>query len=165
MNVLSKNLQLIVIVFVTSIMISKNATAQKSVEHCCITQNELVGIWQEKSETLGSGLMQNFHFFSDGTFILNLGDDGDDARTLTQIKGKYRLNADSLHFTIFSRTIVEGEIGISDMTSLSIFSIQNGKIRELQESDPKEINAPCYVTTYSRVKIKLNNELYYKIKQ
>lgn len=139
--------------------------AQQKKDSCCLLKKDIVGIWQRNDSVIGSGLNQNFQFLDNNSFILNIGNDADDVRNIVQLKGKYRLDRDMLYFTITSRTILEGPIGIADAgISLNIFSIEKGKLKEMSEHNPKEIPDPCYITLFSRKHIKINNEIYYKIK-
>jgi len=159
--------QILIIVFVIIVsMFSKQMCAQQKKESCCILKKDLIGTWQRNSKIVGSGLNQNFEFSDDGTFIIHLGNNEDDARGIIELKGKYRLDKNKLFFTITSRTIVDGKIGIADMgISLCIFEIENGKVQEIQESNPEEIFEPCYITLFASTHIKINNEIYYKVKK
>ena len=107
---------------------------------------------------------QNSQFNEDGTFVLNLGTSSDDARMLVQLKGRYRVDADNLFFTILSRVVREGEIELSDAgIDLNLFYIRGAVQKEQMEVDPKEISDPCYIEFISCKKMKLNNEIYYKV--
>ena len=130
-----------------------------------ISIKDLIGTWQRDTKIISNGLNQNFEFFSNGTFLLHLGSDGDDLRNTIELRGKYRIENDKLYFTILSKTIVDGKIGVSDMgVSLSIFEIIDAETKVIQESNPKEIPDPCYITVISKTYIKLGNEIYYKVK-
>lgn len=154
---------LIVILF---IVFCSNVFAQEKKTVAYITKDVLVGTWQLGSRTVGSGLNQHFIFKSDGTFILNLYSEGDDARYLTKLKGRYRLVKDELYFTIISRVLADGKLTLGDpglTSSLFQFSSE-AKPKELKELEPKEIPDPCYITVISLTNIKLNNQVYYKVK-
>lgn len=154
------------IIFFLLIITYNQTFAQQKKDSCCITNKELVGTWQRDSKVIGSGLNQNFVFYGNGTFVLNLVNEGEDARSLIKLKGKYRVTKDELYLTILSKTILEGELEIAGMGS-SLSLIQFGaksKIREIKEPSPKEFIDPCYITRITRSQIKLNNELYYKLK-
>lgn len=154
---------LIIILF--TITLPKQIFAQQNQDSCCISQKELTGIWQRNNKIVGNGLGQNFEFYENGTFVLNLGNESDDLRNTIQLKGKYRLDKDKLFFTITSKTIVEGKIELADGgISLSLFEIVDWKEKEIKELQPKEFKDPCYITLFSEGHIKLNNEVYYKIK-
>jgi hypothetical protein len=141
-----------------------HAWAQATTRQCCLTKKEIVGTWQRSDSLVGSGLNQNFQFFSDNTFILNLGDDRDDARTVIKLQGKYRLNKDEIYFTINSQTIIEGKLEIADQgISLNIFTV-TGKTREIREAHPKELPDPCYITLLTKKHIQINQEDYFKVK-
>jgi hypothetical protein len=158
-----KHIVLIVIIFST--IFPKQMIAQQKNDSCCLSMKNIIGTWQEDSPIVGSGLNQNFEFFSNGTFILHLGNSGDDVRGINTLKGKYRLDKDKLFFTITSKTIVEGKIGMADGgISLSLFEIEDGKEKEIQETNPKELTDPCYITLFSDRHIKLGNKVYYKLK-
>jgi hypothetical protein len=131
-----------------------------------ITKKGLIGIWQRDSRIIGNGLNQNFEFYNNGTFVLNLGNDSDDLRSIIKLNGKYRLVDDKLYFTIMSETVVDGTIEIGDMgVTYGIFQFgKNSKIKEIQVPNPKELSDPCYITLIKHSIIKINNEIYYKIK-
>ena len=125
----------------------------------------MVGTWQRNYNRAGNGLFENFHFFSNGTFVLDLSGNNDDARSLIKLKGKYRLTNDSLYFTILSRTVEEGKIEMVDPgVNRGIFTFDDSTIKEIKEKNPKELTDPCFITIIKPNKIKLNDELYYKIK-
>lgn len=153
--------------FVLMMVIYSQAFAQQKKGTDYLTKDELVGTWQIRSRLIGNGLNQHFVFSKDGTFVLNLYSDGDDARSLLKLKGKYRLTKDELYLTILSKTIVEGELEIGDMaiTSSLIQFGAGAKIKEIKEPNPKEMLDPCYISILSRSNIKLNNEVYYKVKK
>jgi hypothetical protein len=138
---------------------------QTKKDSCCLSKKDLVGLWQRNNEIVGSGLLENFEFFENDTFVLNLGDMSEDARSIVKLKGKYRLVKDKLYFTITSKTVLEGPIELTDGgISLNLFSITNGKLKEAPELNPKEQTDPCYITLFSSKHIKLNNEVYFKVK-
>lgn len=140
--------------------------SQKKKDVSYITKDELIGTWQRGSNLVGNGLNQHFVFNKDGSFVLNLDSDGDDARSLIKLKGKYRLTKDELYLTILSKTLIEGEleVGSEGITSNLLQFGANSKIKEIKEPNPKEMLDPCYITVINRSKIKLNNQVYYKIK-
>ena len=156
--------QAIVIVLLV-LSFSTDLFSQKKKDSCCLVKANIVGTWQRNTSLVGSGLGQNFQFFSDDSFVFNIGDDRDDVRDIIQLKGTYRLTKNMLYFTITSRKIVEGPIEISDPgISLNIFNIGGGKVREVPEKNPKEISDPCYITLFSKAHIKIDQEQYYKVK-
>jgi hypothetical protein len=129
-----------------------------------LSKQELAGIWQRYDSLVGSGIGQNFHFKENNTFVLNLGSDEDDARDITQLKGTYRLVKNEIYFTIKSRTVIDGNIVLSDGgISLNLFDI-HGKGREIPEKTPKEFSVPCDITFLSQKHIKINAVSYYKVK-
>ncbi len=157
-----KNLALISIFLIA--MFQVPLEAQQSKDSKYLSYKTLTGTWQRDNKIVGNGLDQNFVFLENGSFILNLGDDSEDLRTITQLKGKYRIEKNKLFFTILSQTIVEGQIGLADGgISLSLLELKNTKAKEITESNPKEIADPCYISVLSKTKIKLSNEIYYKI--
>jgi hypothetical protein len=146
------------------ILFNFSVSAQTRKEQKFLTKKDIVGTWQRNDSLLGSGLNQNFQFFDNNTFILNLGNDGDDARSVIKLHGKYRLNKDEIYFTIVSKTIIEGKIEIADPgISLNLFTIE-GKTKEVQELHPKELSDPCYITLFSKRHIQINQEFYFKVK-
>ncbi|WP_293312924.1 hypothetical protein [Pedobacter sp. UBA5917] len=157
-----KNILMVILLITT--YCSTRAQEKKPVSY--ITNNALIGVWQKGSKIVGSGIDQHFVFSKDGRFILNLYSEGDDARSLIRLKGKYRLVKDELYLTILSKVFVEGEleIGSEAITSSLLQFGTNSKIREVKVPNPKEISDPCYITVISRTNIKLNNQVYYKIK-
>ena len=154
---------MLLIIAMTSIIAHK-ADCQTKKESVWLTPTEIVGTWQRGSKEVGSGLLQNFQFSKNNTFVLNLGNDADDARDIIQLKGKYRLVKDSLFFTITSKKVVEGKIQIADGgISLNLFTISGKNVREIPEKDSKESPDPCYITRISKTHIKISQEQYYKI--
>lgn len=152
---------LIFLAFISHIQIH----AQQNQDTIFITKKEFIGTWQRNSKIVGNGMGQNFEFFDNGRFILNLGSDADDIRNTIQLKGTYRLEKDKLYFTITSKTVVDGNIGIADMgVSFSIFELVDAKVKEIQLPNPKELADPCYITIIEDQHIKINNEVYYKVK-
>ena len=154
------------LLFILLLTVFSVTFAQPQKDSCCISKKDLIGIWQRDSNIIGNGLNQNFEFYNNGTFVLNLGNDGDDVRDIIKLKGKYRLQSDKLYFTIISRTLVEGKIEMGEMgTTFGIFQFgRDSKIKEIKEPTSKELPDPCYITLIKKSKIKLNNEVYYKIK-
>ena len=142
-----------------------HAIGQPKHDSCCIAKSELIGVWQRDTRKVGDGLGQNIQFFGDGRFVINLGNQSDDARMLIGLKGRYRLVKNELYITILSRKVVEGGyIEIDDPgISFSIFSIAGGKVKEIVEASPVEIGDPLDITVIKRDNIKLGHEVYYKI--
>jgi len=154
---------MLLLIAVTSIIACK-ADCQPKKESVWLSSTEIVGTWQRDSKEVGSGLLQNFKFSKNNTFVLNLGSDADDARDIIQLNGKYRLVKDSLFFTITSKKVVEGKIQIADGgISLNLFNISGKNVREIPEKDSKESPDPCYITRISKAHIKISQEQYYKI--
>jgi len=139
--------------------------AQQKKDSCCLSKKDIIGTWQRNTSIVGNGLNQNFQFFKNNSFVFNIGNEADDVRNVIQLKGKYRLDKDALYFTITSRTIVDGPIEIADGgISLNIFSIKEIKTREVAERNPKELPDPCYITLFTNSHIKINQEIYYKVR-
>ena len=156
-------MRMLLLIAVTSIIACK-ADCQPKKESVWLSSTEIVGTWQRDSKEVGSGLLQNFKFSKNNTFVLNLGSDADDARDIIQLNGKYRLVKDSLFFTITSKKVVEGKIQIADGgISLNLFNISGKNVREIPEKDSKESPDPCYITRISKAHIKISQEQYYKI--
>ncbi len=152
------------VMLIVTIFSSKQIYGQQRIDSCYISPEDITGTWQRNDKVVGSGLNQNFEFFSDGTFVLHLGSDGDDVRGIIELKGKYRLDKNKLYFTITSRTIVDGKIGIADMgVSLCIFQFEGEKVKVIRELTPTEIPDPCFITIITNTQIKINNEVYYKV--
>lgn len=145
---------------------SNSVEAQKYVHSNSIGISGLIGRWQRNTNMVGNGLGQNFQFFKDSSFILHLGDDGDDARRVVSLKGKYLIKKDALFFTILSQTeIIGGKVAVDpDAYGLSfhIFNIDSGKLVEFPVKNPI-VEAPCYITIINKSCIKLDNETYYRI--
>lgn len=125
----------------------------------------LVGVWQENDTIEGSGLLQNFQFFNDGRFELNLCNPNEDIRDIIAIKGRYRLIGDSLMVTILSKNvIIGGQINLDGGGSeTKMFTIEGGDIKEIYIENPKELSDPLYITIISPKCIRIENEIYYKI--
>ncbi|MFI5187786.1 MAG: hypothetical protein ACHQF0_13730 [Chitinophagales bacterium] len=153
------------IAFVIVNILPNQSSAQQESNRCCLSAQEIIGTWQRDDSLVGSGLNQNFQFFKNNYFVLNIGNDRDDVRNIIQLKGRYRLEKDTLFFIITSRTIVDGPIEIPDAgISSNIFSIRGKMVKEVIEHNPKEMPDPCYITLFTHTHIKINQEIYYKIK-
>lgn len=147
------------------LILSQPSLSQVTKDSAWLSKEQIVGTWQRNDSLVGSGLGQNFKFFSDNSFAFNIGTDADDVRDIIQLRGKYRLVKDMIYFTITSRKVVDGAIEISDPgISLNIFNIAGSKIRVVPEKDPKELPDPCYITLISKSHIKIDQEQYYKVK-
>lgn len=154
------------IFFLLSICFIIPASAQKYAHANSIYMSEFTGRWQRNYKIVGNGLEQNFQFFKDSSFILHLEDDGDDARRVISLKGKYRVKKGIIFFTITSETEIVGGNVIVDPNgyglAFNIFDIDSGEIKEIPVKNPVE-QAPCYITIINKSCIKLDNETYYKI--
>jgi len=129
------------------------------------TAKNLVGVWQEKDKIVGNGIGQNFQFFKDGHFILNLCNPGEDLRNTIRIKGKYRLKGDSLMFTILSRVEISGgDIDLSGGGSETfLFAIKGGEAKEIPAKNPHELKDPAYIIVQNIKHIFIGPEEYYKV--
>ena len=154
-----------ILLLLNSIMLVMHLFAQGSKDSCCLAKKEIVGVWQRDSKEVGNGLEQNIRFFDNGSFEMRLANEGEDARGIYALKGKYRLVKNSLYITVLSRTVVEGgKISISPSNErLNIFSVVGGNLKQIEETDPKEIPDPIYITIMGQGHIQLDNEIYYKI--
>lgn len=147
------------------LVFSTDLFSQIKRDSCCLLKADLVGTWQRNDSIVGSGLEQNFKFFKNDSFVFNIGNAGDDVRDIIQLKGTYRLTKNMIYFTITARKILEGPIEISDPgISLNIFDIAGKNIIEVPEKSPKEMQYPCFITLYSKRRIEIDNERYYKVK-
>lgn len=146
-------------------VVSSHVFAQQEKDSLYIDRKELIGVWQQDTRRVGDGLAQHFQFFTNGNFVVNLGNESDDARTLIALKGRYRLIKNKLYITISSRRVVEGgQFVIDDPgVSSSIFSIVDGEIKDIPERNLIEISDPIIITIIRKGTIKLGGELYYKI--
>ena len=144
--------------------ISTEMFGQQKKDSCCLSKKDFIGTWQRDSPIVGDGIGQNFKFFSNNSFLFNIGNDGDDMRNIVQLKGKYRLVKDTLYFTIVSRVILDGPIEIADGgIALNIFNIGDNKAKTVYERNPKELSTPCFITRYSNKHIRISAEVYYKV--
>jgi len=120
------------------ILLSSQIFAQQKKNVIYLTKEEFVGTWQKGSKVVGSGLNQHFVFNKDGKFILNLYSNGDDARNLLKIKGKYRLFQNELYLTITSRLVADGEIVVGDMAiTSSLLQFNVIKIKRNNGAEPE----------------------------
>lgn len=138
---------------------------QQTKKSAFLMEKEILGTWQRNDSLVGNDLMQNFQFFANRTFVLNVGNGGDDVRNIVKLKGTYRIEKDKLFFTIKSRVIINGPIIMSDAgLSLNLFEIEVKETKEIPEVDPREIVDPAYITFFNKSYIKINNEKYFKVK-
>ena len=136
--------------------------AQKKDNTLHFTQKDLVGTWQRNSSEVLISLGQNFEFHEDSTFVLNLSNNDEDVRNIVQLKGLYSLVKDRIHFTIKSRTVMDGQIkkGRSGIDG-AIFYVDRTAAQEIPEKNPPEQAVDIIV--FSSKHISINNEEYYKI--
>ncbi|HTI92790.1 MAG TPA: hypothetical protein VL727_19470 [Puia sp.] len=76
-------------------------SAQAKKDSCCLAQKDLEGVWQRDQQGIGNGLEQNFRFYPDQSFFLDMAsNDGEDARGIVSLQGKYRLVRNRLYLTV-----------------------------------------------------------------
>jgi len=153
------------LLFGIALVIGLTVFGQPNDDSCRISRRDLVGIWQRDSRRVGNGLLQNFRFYGDGTFVVNFTNMNEDARGIIAIRGKYRLSRDRIFLTTLYRTVREGGTIVptgSNQTYL-IFTIEGARKREIKEESPKEI--PIYIILHPDWNIELSNESYYKLKE
>ena len=61
-----------------------------------IGKQQLIGVWQEGSATMGDALRKNFQFFADDHFVLNFSQ-YDDIATVRALGGRYKLDSGGLY--------------------------------------------------------------------
>ncbi len=66
-------------------------SAQVRQDSCCLAKKDLIDAWQRDNKGVGNGIEQNIRFFADGSFFLALANEGEDARGIVSLQGKYRL--------------------------------------------------------------------------
>ena len=147
------------------LLISTNIFAQSKQDSCCLAKQELVGVWQRNSPRYGDELEQNFQFYADGKFEVDFGDDGDDARDIQCLRGRYRMVKNELFLTITSRVVsVGGRITTAEpIADANIFKIDSSEYKEIVERNPREMDIPCLIVIIKKGHIKINNEIYYKM--
>lgn len=161
---ISKVLQCCTLFLVLFISISE-AQQQKVVkEPPVVTMKMLAGVWQKGHGHVASGLVQNFQFSADGQFILNMGDPGEDLRTIPRVKGTYRLAKNEVFFTITSKTVLEGgRIAVGEMVDWNIFHLEDANLKEIKIVNPQELPTGCAMEVLSKIHIRFNYQDYYKI--
>lgn len=139
--------------------------AQQKKDTTYISKKRIVGVWQLGSPRVGDGLNQNFEFYSNGNFVLNLGNYGEDAVSTINLKGRYRLVKDEIYFTITSKVVVDGAkiTTVDPGINYGISAFEGGKKKEIKEINPEEITDPAYIVVVNKNHIKINSEDYYKI--
>lgn len=137
-----------------------------------ISRQQLVGVWQEGSTTVGDALKKNFQFFTDGHFVLNFSQ-YDDIGTVRALGGKYKLDSGGLYLIaeyrkeIVGGTYEKGNPGVDK----DEFVLNGGKltvIRQKPDSDSyvdPYIVSPCKSEkrTPGHACILINYNTYYKI--
>ncbi len=84
-----------------------------------ISKNELIGLWQSKTEKIGSTYLDNYSFFSNDRFIFRP-TTYDGLRGIIEIKGSYKINDLTIIFLPDSITELKGtEIERSRISTLS----------------------------------------------
>ncbi|WP_426672078.1 hypothetical protein ACPPVU_12685 [Mucilaginibacter sp. McL0603] len=145
---------------ITNLCFGKQLFAQQ-----LITVQNLVGVWQYGSPTVGDQLNQSFVFFKNGHFFFNNGKLGDDLVSTRGLKGRYRLDKNKMYFTIISRLLVDNaniDVATPEVES-GIFLYKDIIPNEVFINGPKEIKDPVDLIVIKPNHIKINDEDYYKV--
>ena len=131
-----------------------------------ISKEQLIGVWQEKTEKIGTSLLDNYQFFPTGEFIFNI-TGYDEINRIVSIKGKYSLSNDTLYFKVESTDeIVGGEITRNNLTSIhNSWSFTNYKHIIVQQNGTFEQIAIIELcdTSLKSMCIYIDNNKFYKI--
>jgi len=141
-------------------------SAQTKKDSCCLVQKDLEGVWQRGQKGVGNGLEQNFRFYPDQSFFLDMAsNDGEDARGIVSLQGKYRLVKNKLYLTVLARSVLQGGkvVMLNQQESTSIFGIEGGTVKLINEVDPKEMAVPLFISFLRDGGILLGSETYYKL--
>ncbi|MHC1704992.1 MAG: hypothetical protein AB9846_14085 [Tenuifilaceae bacterium] len=105
-----------------------------------VSKNELIGLWQSKTEKIGSAYLDNYSFFSNDRFIFRP-TTFDGLRGIIEIKGSFKINDLTIIFLPDSITEITGtEIERSRISTLSdSWSLLDSKlIKSRIKSEPQE---------------------------
>jgi len=141
-------------------------SAQSKKDSCCLAQKDLEGVWQRGQQGVGNGVEQNFRFYPDQSFFLDMSsNEGEDARGIASLQGKYRLVKNKLYLTVLARSVVQGGkvVMLNQSESTSIFAINGGTVKLVNEVDPKEMAEPLFISFLRDGGITLGSETYYKL--
>ncbi len=141
-------------------------SAQTKKDSCCLAQKDLEGVWQRDQQGVGNGLEQNVRFYPDQSFFLDMSsNDGEDARGIVSLQGKYRLVKNKLYLTVLARGVVQGGkvVMLNQQESTSIFGIEAGTVKLINEVNPKEMPVPLRISFLQEGGIMLGSETYYKL--
>ena len=133
---------------------------------CCLAPKDLVGVWQRDSKEIGNGIGQNFQFHTDGSFFLDMhAAEGEDARAVISIQGKYRLVKNKLFITILGYTIIQGaRIYMPDQElNTTIFGLEGGAPKLIMEPHPVEDKDPLFIRFTTDGGVLIGSEAYYKV--
>lgn len=82
-----------------------------SINFCSHSQElkvkDLSGVWQSESNEIASAWLDVYQFFPDCSFVFNL-NQYDEARRVVSINGHYRINADTIFFTVEKTIELQG---------------------------------------------------------
>jgi len=110
-----------------------------------ISRQQLIGVWQEGSATVGDALRKNFQFFPDGRFVLNFSQ-YDDIATVRALGGKYKFDSSGLYLMaeyrkeIVGGTYEKGNPGVDN----DEFVLTGGKLTTIRQ----KVDSDSYVDPY-----------------
>jgi len=137
-----------------------------------ISRQQLIGVWQEGSPSVGDALKKNLQFFADGHFVLNFSQ-YDDIATVRALGGKYKLDSSGLYLIaeyrkeIVGGTYEKGNPGVDK----DEFVLNGGKLTTIRQKPDSDsyvdpyIISPCKneKRTPGHPCILINSNTYYKL--
>lgn len=160
-NAIMKNKIFILIIILQSIQLIFCQISNGQI----VSKDYLVGVWQLSTPRTGAGLLENFKFFKDGSFVYTFDPLSENKRFIT-LKGTFRITKNELYFKIRSSTevvggdVFSGGVGADE----DLFVIGGYTLREKKVDKPKELDPLFIMENNLKTKsIKINNKSFYKL--
>jgi hypothetical protein len=99
-----------------------------------ITQQQLVGTWQEKSAIAGGAMLKNFRFSKDGTYALNYSQ-YDDMNRIVSVNGHYKVKDGIVTLTVdYTLERTGGKVQKSDSAEdTGEFVLKGGEVKKIPQ--------------------------------
>ncbi|HTI93111.1 MAG TPA: hypothetical protein VL727_21075 [Puia sp.] len=137
-----------------------------------VSRQQLIGVWQEGSATVGDALRKNFQFFSDGRFVLNFSQ-YNDISAVRGLGGQYRLDSSGLFLIadyrkeIVGGTFEKGNPGVESEE----FVLTGGKLQTIRQKPDSDSYVDPYLISPCKPEKKagghpcvvINYNTYYKL--
>ncbi len=103
-------------------------------------KDQIVGIWQEGDSVVAAMYTESYQFFANGKFVFHT-NSFDALERIKEIKGDYRLNADTLYLTATSRVeLVGGTVQPGQPPVSGDWEIDDYTLKEIKQIPPPAVN-------------------------